>query len=135
MAITSAIRPKNYVLKNSTEKTVHPTGNTFDIGKKGMTRRCRVWLESRLLYLEDNNQVEATREKWPPHYHVVVFVKDIDEVIVRKIHEQIHIVQSGDTFYDIAKSYGISTKSLMDRNGLREGDIIHPGDKLNLPIR
>src|ERR1700730_706468 len=36
-------------------------------------RACRQWLESTLLALEGEGMVEATREHWPPHYHVAVF--------------------------------------------------------------
>lgn len=135
MPVTSAVRPLNFILKNSTPKTVHPTGIAFDIGKKGMSKRCRVWLESRLLFLEGNNQIDATREKWPAHYHIVVFVKNLDKEIIHKLHEQIHIVQGGDSFYEIARTYGISAGELMRRNGLNKGDVIHPGDRLYLPIK
>lgn len=37
------------------------------------TGACREWLEATLLGLEKRRLVDITRERHPPHYHLVVF--------------------------------------------------------------
>jgi len=41
-----------------------------------------------------------------------------------------HIVKSGDTLWDIARKYKISTKQLAKWNGMAPGDMLHPGKTL-----
>ena len=42
-------------------------------------------------------------------------------------------VQQGDTLYDIARKFGVSTSALQRANGLR-GSRIYPGDVLRIPV-
>jgi membrane-bound lytic murein transglycosylase D len=42
-------------------------------------------------------------------------------------------VRSGDTLYDIARKFGVSTTALQRANGLR-GSRIYPGDVLTIPV-
>lgn len=44
--------------------------------------------------------------------------------------EHLHVVQAGDTFWDIARRYGISVRQLAAWNGMAPGDILRPGDRL-----
>lgn len=41
-----------------------------------------------------------------------------------------HTVQSGDTLWDIARKYKISTRQLAKWNGMAPGDMLHPGKTL-----
>ena len=41
-----------------------------------------------------------------------------------------HTVQSGDTLWDIARKYKVSTKQLAKWNGMAPGDMLHPGKSL-----
>ncbi len=43
-----------------------------------------------------------------------------------------HIVQSGDTLYSIAWRYGVAVRDLARWNGLGDGSLIHPGQRLSL---
>ena len=45
-----------------------------------------------------------------------------------------YTVKSGDTLKQIAKNYGVELKALIKANNLENPDIIHPGDKINIPI-
>ena len=44
-----------------------------------------------------------------------------------------HKVANGDNLYDIAKEHGTTVEALRDANPKLKGDVIQPGDKLNLP--
>jgi LysM repeat protein len=44
-----------------------------------------------------------------------------------------HIVQSGDSLGLISAKFDVSIQAIMDRNGLTENSIIHPGDKIIIP--
>ncbi|MEA2691967.1 MAG: hypothetical protein QOJ16_1354 [Acidobacteriota bacterium] len=72
LVITSLTRPTSRQPRNASEISVHPTGIALDIRRSDRTA-CRAWLEANLLDLEGKGVVEATRERWPAHYHVAVF--------------------------------------------------------------
>lgn len=69
--VTSGIRPTARRLRNSHEKTVHPTGMAVDIRKS--PGNCRVWLRNALLGLEAQGLIEAIEENRPPHFHIAVY--------------------------------------------------------------
>lgn len=69
--VTSGIRPTARKLRNSHEKTVHPTGMAVDIRKS--PGNCRVWLRKALLGLESQGLIEAIEENRPPHFHIAVY--------------------------------------------------------------
>ena len=69
--VTSGIRPTGRRLRNSHEKTVHPTGMAVDIRKS--PGNCRVWLRNALLGLEAQGLIEAIEENRPPHFHIAVY--------------------------------------------------------------
>lgn len=69
--VTSGIRPTARKLRNSHEKTVHPTGMAVDIRKSA--GNCRVWLRKALLGLEAQGLIEAIEENRPPHFHIAVY--------------------------------------------------------------
>jgi hypothetical protein len=71
LVVTSLMRPLDEPEKNGSKYTVHPTGMAIDLRIPG--GECRTWLEGTLLFLEGERVLDATREKGPPHYHVVVY--------------------------------------------------------------
>jgi hypothetical protein len=75
MIVTSLIRPVNRWLKNSHPKSVHPTGAAIDL-RIPPNEDCEEWLEKRLIVLEEEGVIEATRENSPPHYHIAILSED-----------------------------------------------------------
>jgi hypothetical protein len=72
LVITSLTRPTSRQPHNASEISVHPTGIALDIRRSDRSS-CRAWLEANLVDLEGKGVIEATRERWPAHYHVAVF--------------------------------------------------------------
>jgi uncharacterized protein DUF5715 len=72
LVVTSLTRPITRQPRNASEISVHPTGMALDLRRSDRSS-CRSWLEKTLLGLEGQGLVEATREHFPPHYHVTVF--------------------------------------------------------------
>jgi hypothetical protein len=72
LVVTSLTRPTSRQPRNASERSVHPTGMALDV-RYSRSAPCRKWLESVLLGLEKSGVIEATRERFPPHYHIAVF--------------------------------------------------------------
>lgn len=72
LVVTSLTRPITRQPWNASTLSVHPTGMAADLRRSGSSA-CRGWLESVLLDLEGKGVLEATKEQYPPHYHVTVF--------------------------------------------------------------
>jgi hypothetical protein len=72
LVVTSLTRPITRQPPNASVISVHPTGMAVDL-RRSDSAGCRQWLEAVLLDLENKGVVEATREQYPPHYHVAVF--------------------------------------------------------------
>lgn len=72
LVVTSAVRPESRQPANSADRSVHPTGMAVDL-RKPTSGRCLRWLRSTLLDLERARVIEATEERWPPHFHVAVY--------------------------------------------------------------
>ncbi len=72
LVVTSLTRPEAKQPRNASDLSVHPAGMAVDLR---VSRRadCRKWLESTLLSLEKQGVLDATRERYPPHYHVAIF--------------------------------------------------------------
>ncbi|MBW4052576.1 MAG: LysM peptidoglycan-binding domain-containing protein [Proteobacteria bacterium] len=45
------------------------------------------------------------------------------------------VVRTGDTLWSIARRHGMSVKTLLSLNGLRRGEVLHPGERLRLYTR
>jgi hypothetical protein len=75
LVITSLTRPKSRQPRNASELSVHPAGMAVDlrIPRSAANRR---WLERTLLSLEDRIVLDATKERYPAHYHVAVFPRE-----------------------------------------------------------
>lgn len=50
----------------------HLAGLTIDLGKRGMTRTERKWLDNYLLEMNDNHIIEAAEERRQACYHIMV---------------------------------------------------------------
>jgi LysM repeat protein len=72
LVVTSLTRPITRQPWNASTLSVHPTGMAADLRRSGSSS-CRAWLEDTLLDLEGKGVLEATKEQYPPHYHVTVF--------------------------------------------------------------
>ena len=70
LTVTSAMRPTTIRLRNSVEKSVHPTGMAVDL--RASRTGCRAWMRTTLLDLERQGVIDATEEHHPVHFHVVV---------------------------------------------------------------
>jgi hypothetical protein len=76
MVVTSAMRPTSVQrrLANGVEKSVHPTGMAVDL--RAPRGACRTWLRRELLAETRRGVVDATEERSPAHFHVIVFRGD-----------------------------------------------------------
>ena len=71
LEITSAVRPTRRQPANSSPLSVHPAGIALDLHRP--TGTCLRWLRHTLLTLESERVVDATEERHPAHFHVIVF--------------------------------------------------------------
>jgi hypothetical protein len=76
MVVTSLTRARAEQPKNAHDLSVHPAGMAVDL-RISRSAKCRRWVESHLLALEEKGQVDATREKSPPHYHIAVLTRSV----------------------------------------------------------
>jgi LysM repeat protein len=157
LVVTSLTRPLTRQPSNASELSVHPAGMAVDL-RIPSTRACRSWLENTLLYLEEQGSLDATRERWPAHYHVAIFpdhylryVRSIDSNAgtatlasaatttenrakgssPAEATEQ-YVVGSGDSLWSIARRFRTSVAELQALNGLK-GSTIRAGQKLTVP--
>ncbi len=108
---------------------------------------CRAWLERTLLSLEGSGILEATRERYPPHYHVALFpqpysryverVAARDEMAPTPTASELRIVEyqvrPGDSLWNIARHHGTTVDRLQAENGLR-GNRIYAGQVIQVPV-
>ncbi|MDD3841070.1 MAG: LysM peptidoglycan-binding domain-containing protein [Clostridia bacterium] len=52
--------------------------------------------------------------------------------VAAKKQEKIHIVKKGDTLWDIAKKYNTTIKKLAKDNGIKDPNLIYPGQKIKI---
>ncbi|HEX5760140.1 MAG TPA: DUF5715 family protein [Thermoanaerobaculia bacterium] len=143
LVVTSLTRPKSRQPANASELSVHPTGMAVDL-RQSRRASCRAWLEKTLLGLERRDLLEATRERWPPHYHVALFSAryrryvaglgdgDSDGASAVAAAGRRHEVRRGDTLWSLAKRYGTSVEGLQRANGMRSSGL-KPGQTLAIP--
>ncbi len=84
LTVTSALRTPGLQGKmpNGSDYSVHPTGLAFDLSVG--RNRCQEWLETVLMAGEERGYLQVTREKWPAHWHVVVYPSQHAEWLARK---------------------------------------------------
>lgn len=158
LVVTSLVRPKNHQPRNAHPQSVHQLGLAIDL-RVSWKSSCQRWLEGTLLQLETVGVVEASRERYPPHFHVVLFpdayldhVEGLEgetpvlayaparpaegsaaEVVSSAGFEGYrYVVQSGDSLWSIAQRYGVQLADLRGANGLRS-NTLRPGQLLTVP--
>ena len=135
LVVTSLTRPKNYQPPNASPLSVHPTGMALDL-RRPNNWRCRSWLEGVLSSLEDRRVLEATRERFPPHYHVAVYPQAYTRYVERLTGDArvaTHLVSRGDTLWKIARAHSTTVGVVKQHNGLRSNRI-YPGQLLEVPL-
>lgn len=139
LVVTSLVRPKNSQPRNSSRLSVHPTGMAMDLRLPG-NRTCRSFLERVLLSLEARGVLEAARERYPPHYHVVLFPREYRDYLESTLGVDMpetgapatYRVSRGDSLWSIARRHGVSVDALRRTNGLRS-TLLKPGQVLEIP--
>ncbi|MEZ5333171.1 MAG: DUF5715 family protein [Thermoanaerobaculia bacterium] len=159
IVVTSLVRPKNHQPRNAHPQSVHQLGLAVDM-RVSWRSSCRRWLEGTLLQLEGAGVIEASREHYPPHYHVVVFpdryaryVEELEgerpklaygpvrppqgeaaEIVTADGFQGYrYVVQAGDSLWSIAERYGVDLPSLRAANGL-PSNTLRPGQTLKVPL-
>jgi len=139
LVVTSLTRPTTRQPRNASERSVHPTGMAVDL-RYSRNKSCRTWLEGVLKSLEATRVLEATRERYPVHYHVAVFPKEytayVDRLNARQAAEVqdrlAYRVRSGDSLWAIAHSHHTTVDELRAANRL-DGSRIYVGQVLDVP--
>ena len=83
--------------------------------------------------------LEATRERYPPHYHVAIFpnqyagyVEMLQGRTASRTAEISYTVRSGDSLWTIARRHQTTVNELRQVNGL-QGSTIYAGQILEVP--
>lgn len=156
LVVTSLTRPADEQPRNASDESVHPAGMAVDLHISN-SYRCRRWLERTLLSLERSGVLDATREHYPPHYHIAVFPTKY-LAYVDRLERRVAVattsgnasqaasgpsaddpassinyrVNRGDSLWSIARRYGTSVDELKEANGLR-GSRINAGQVIVVP--
>ena len=158
LVVTSLTRPISKQPPNASQRSVHPTGMALDL-RYSRSARCRKWIEGVLLSLEKTGVVEATKERFPPHYHVAVFPRQYLAYVDGAERRQgtrvaaapagtpsatqrapaisggaAYRVRSGDSLWAIARAHGTTVDQLRAMNNLRSSRI-QAGQVLEVPAR
>ncbi len=139
LVVTSLTRPSTDQPHNASSRSVHPTGMAVDI-RRSNQRTCRQWIEGTLLSLERSGVLEATRERWPPHYHVAVFPQPYARYVAALPDPSLpdpntvfhYTVRQGDSLWNIARDYGVDVDELKAVNNIN-GNQIYAGQTLRIP--
>ena len=146
LVVTSLTRPTSRQPRNASERSVHPTGMALDI-RYSRSRSCRQWLEGVLMDLEAASVLEATRERYPAHYHVAVFPRQYSAYVdalnkgkATRVAEAAPLdavpaaykVRAGDSLWTIAQRHGTTVEELRSLNKLRSSRIF-AGQVLEVP--
>lgn len=148
LVVTSLTRPLSMQPRNASDRSVHPTGMAIDIRRIGIKRSCRTWLEDVLLSLEGIGVLEATKEHYPPHYHVALFPREYARYVDRMTARQAlaeasspdvdlrrveYRVRRGDSLWSIARRVGTTVDRLKSDNGLQSSRI-YAGQVIEIPV-
>ena len=137
LVVTSLTRPTSRQPRNASDRSVHPMDLRYS-----RNRSCRQWLERVLLQLEGAGVLEATRERYPAHYHVALFPQQYEGYVQRLVARADdggstgpageYTVRVGDSLWTIAQAHGTTVEALRQLNGIR-GSRIYAGQKLDVP--
>ena len=139
LVVTSLTRPTTRQPRNASDRSVHPTGMAVDV-RYSRDRNCRTWLEDVLIDLERAGVLEATRERYPVHYHIALFpdqyanyVERIESRATETLGELMaYTVRSGDSLWAIARQHGTSVDELQRANRL-DDSTIYAGQVIEVP--
>jgi hypothetical protein len=143
LVVTSLTRPTSRQPRNASDRSVHPTGMAVDL-RYSRNRTCRQWLEDVLISLEGAGVLEATRERFPAHYHVALFPRQyrayVDQLLARQASaaeaatasKVAYEVRNGDSLWTIARAHGTTVERLQGLNGI-QGSRIYAGQVLDVP--
>jgi uncharacterized protein DUF5715 len=81
LVVTSAVRPDSRQPANASDRSVHPTGIAVDFRKP--SGPCLAYLRKTLKSMESRGLIDATEERRPPHFHVVVFTDEYADYVKR----------------------------------------------------
>lgn len=146
LVVTSATRPRSLRLVNGAgDRSVHPAGMAVDL-RKPTRGRCLSWLRDTLLAIEGTGAINATEERFPPHFHIAVYPGpyrryvesmggDVPTLAAReeaKEAERSYRVRRGDSLWGIARRHGTSVARLKSANDMRSSRIV-AGQTLIIP--
>jgi hypothetical protein len=137
LVVTSATRPRSMRLRNSVTESVHPTGMAVDL-RKPTRGSCLRWLRQTLLDIEGEGVIEATEERFPPHFHVAVFPRQYASYrdgrggARRASARAVYRVREGDSLWTIARRHGVSVARIKEANDLRSSRLAI-GQKIVIP--
>jgi hypothetical protein len=137
LVVTSGVRPESRQPRNSSQRSVHPTGMAVDL-RKPTNGHCLTWLRRELLALEGTGVIEATEEHHPAHFHVAVFAPEYMRfaaiqaqehptptvmivartATVAPVSARRYRVRTGDTLWSIAQQHSTSVDALIAANRL-----------------
>lgn len=141
LVVTSLVRPRARQPKNASSRSVHPSGIAADL--RVPSGGCRVWLRETLRMWEKLGVIEATRERRPPHFHLVVIPHKATGALVQSLEgykaearhsrasplkrkdrerssrkNQKYTVKSGDSLWNLAQRWKVTVQAIKRRNGL-----------------
>lgn len=153
LVVTSGVRPESRQPRNSSQRSVHPTGMAVDL-RKPTNGHCLTWLRRELLALEGTGVVEATEEHHPAHFHVAVFAPEYMRfaaiqaqehptptvmivartATVAPVSAKRYRVRTGDALWSIAQEHSTSVDAIIAANRLSSAKI-KTGQMLVIPTR
>lgn len=137
LVVTSLTRPWSGQPRNASNKSVHPTGMAADL-RRSWDEDCRDFMEKTLLALERRGVLEATRESFPPHYHVTLFPTSYRRYLeARGVRvttglAKTYKVRHGETLWTIARRHGTSVDEIKKANRLSSSRLL-AGQVLQIP--
>jgi len=153
LVVTSGVRPESRQPRNSSQRSVHPTGMAVDL-RRPTNGQCLTWLRRELLALEGTGVIEATEEHHPAHFHVAVFAPEYIRfaaiqaqehptptvmivartATVAPVSAKRYRVRTGDTLWSIAQQHSTSVDAIIAANRLSSPKI-KAGQMLVIPSR
>lgn len=110
LIVTSLTRPASRQPRNSSDLSVHPAGMAVDLRVSNRSA-CRSWIERTLLSLEGTGVIDATRERYPAHYHVAVYPEPYLHYVDNLIRRSTRVASSGGQSTRAAASLNPATAS------------------------
>lgn len=83
LVVTSLLRPINEQPRNASTRSVHPAGIAADL--RVPPHECRAWLRQTLSSWERAGLIEATRERRPPHFHLVAIPHRLTPTLISNL--------------------------------------------------